>query len=47
MSDKAKVLAEKRRKYFAFLDQRIPELHKSGVKGRDARTQADAEWAKR
>jgi hypothetical protein len=33
--------------YFAHLDERIPELHRSGYPGRLARLQADREWARR
>lgn len=41
-----KEIAERRRQRFAFLDRRIPELHRSGnFPGRLARTQADREWA--
>lgn len=36
---------ERRTAYFAFLDQRIPELMATGHPGRRAREQADREWA--
>lgn len=35
---------ERQRERMAFLERRIPELHRAGVKGRLARRQADMEW---
>jgi hypothetical protein len=46
-AEKAKALGDRRRAYFAHLDARIPELHKSGFPGRLARHEADREWANR
>lgn len=41
-----KELADRRRDWIAFLDKRIPELHRSGdFPGRLARVEADREWA--
>lgn len=42
--DKARAYTEYQRERFAFLDNRIPQLHRLGYEGRTARTQADLEW---
>lgn len=44
---KAQERREEQRERLAFLDRRIPELHRAGVNGRSARAQADREWADR
>lgn len=44
--EKARRAREERRRYFAFLDRRIPELHALGVQGVFARRRADAEYGR-
>ena len=47
MDAKEQARIEKQRARRAYLDSRIPELHRKGVKGRTARVQADLEFARR
>ena len=43
--DKAMARMEEQRRYRAFLDSRVPELHRLQILGADARVQADQEYA--
>jgi hypothetical protein len=44
--EKIMARSEYRRSYWAYLDKRIPELHKKGTDGSNASRQAKAEYHK-